>query len=68
MFWEVKLCPNSLSGGAAEGTAKGSGLEKATLPGGRSHDTERGSFGGWVRRTEKHASFMIGVGRLPESS
>ena len=45
MFWEVRLCPNSLPGGAAEGTAKGSGLEKATLPGGRLHDTERGSFG-----------------------
>lgn len=55
--------------GTAEGTAQGSGLEKATLPGGRSHDMERGSgVRVVVRRTEKHASFMIGVGRLSESS
>lgn len=44
-------------------------MEKATLPGGRSHDMERGSgVRVVVRRTEKHASFMIGVGRLSESS
>lgn len=51
------LCPNSLLRGTAEGTAKGSGL-KATLPGGRSHDMERGSGVRVVgAKTEKHASF-----------